>query len=34
MCNKVYIVKVLNIYVLVYKIVVQYEKINGEHYVS
>jgi hypothetical protein len=33
MCNNMYIVKVVNMHVLVHKIVVQYGKINGEHYV-
>ena len=34
MCNKVYIVRLINMHVLVHKIVMHYGKINGEHYVS
>ena len=34
MCNKVYIVRVVNMHVLIHKIAVQHEKVNDEHYVS
>jgi hypothetical protein len=34
MCNKVYIMRVVDMYVLVHKIVVQHGKVNDEHYVS
>jgi hypothetical protein len=34
MCSKVYIVRVVNMYVLIHKIDVQHGKVNDEHYVS